>query len=219
MITPLRIDFVSDVACPWCAIGLFSLEEALRRTAGVVEAELHFQPFELNPGMAAEGVNHHEYLGRRLGLTAQQLEAAGETVRTRGAAVGFAFNVTPQSRIYNTFDAHRLLHWAQLQGRQRELKRELFKANFSAGLNIADQAVLAGIAAVAGLDESEAREVLISGRHAEDVRRAEELWKSRGIQSVPVIVIEEKWKISGGHPPEIFDQALRSIAAELVSVG
>lgn len=211
----LDIDFVSDVACPWCAIGLHSLEEALRRAADAVDAHITFQPFELNPRMRPGGENMDEHLAGKYGGNAGQMAAGRETVRSRAAGVGFAFNSSSRSRVYNTFDAHRLLHWAKSQGRQRELKHALFKANFTEDLDVADAGVLVELAASVGLDAQEAREVLASGRHADEVREAEHLWQSRGINSVPGIVINGKWLISGGQPPEVFEQALRNIASAL----
>jgi predicted DsbA family dithiol-disulfide isomerase len=119
------------------------------------------------------------------------------------------------SRIYNTFDAHRLLHWAGLVGDQRALKMALFTAYFTEGKNPGDRAVLLAAAETAGLDATEAARVLDEGRYAEEVRAEEALWQSRGIQSVPAIVIDERYLISGGQPPEAFEQALRQIAAEV----
>src|SRR5690606_10445371 len=110
MSVELKIDFVSDVACPWCAIGLASLEEALRRSADRVTAELSLQPFELNPDMRPEGQNIQELLGSRYGSDPAQLEQMRQSVRARAAEVGISFNQDGNSRIYNTFDAHRLLH-------------------------------------------------------------------------------------------------------------
>ncbi len=215
----LQIDFVSDVACPWCAIGLASLEEALRRTSDVLTAQIRLQPFELNPDMPPGGENHDDYLGRRYGMSPAQLAAGRAQLRERGAAVGFAFNVTPESRIRNTFDAHRLLHWADTQGRQLELKRALFRANFSDNADISDRQTLVGLAESAGLDAAAAREALAGHQHGGEVRAAEQLWHSRGIQGVPAIIIQGKWLISGGQTPEVFEQALREIAARLVPGG
>jgi predicted DsbA family dithiol-disulfide isomerase len=211
----LHIDFVSDIACPWCAIGLHSLEEALRRTAGVVEADITFQPFELNPGMAAGGENLDEHIGGKYRATPAQLAESRKAVQARAASVGFDFNSSANSRVYNTFDAHRLLQWARTLGQHRELKRALFKANFSDDANVSDREVLVALAEGAGLDGGQAREVLAGDRYASEVRAAEQLWMSRGIQSVPGIVINGKWLISGGQPPEVFEEALRGIAAEL----
>jgi predicted DsbA family dithiol-disulfide isomerase len=211
----LKIEFVSDVACPWCAVGLNSLEEALRRTADVVETDIAFQPFELNPDMPAPGVNHNEHVSGIYGVAPEQLAASQETLRERAAGVGMALNFSAQSRIYNTFDAHRLLHWAGTLDRQRELKHALFKANFTDNLNVSDPDVLVGIASSVGLDADAAREVLVSLRYATEVRQAEQLWVSRGINAVPGVIINQKWLISGGQTPEVFEQALRSIAEQL----
>ena len=213
----LKIDFVSDVACPWCAVGLNSMEEALRRTADIVEGDIAFQPFELNPGTPAGGVNHGEHLARVYGAGPEQMAASQKALQERAAGVGVQLNFTAQSRIYNTFDAHRLLHWAGSQGLQRKLKHALFKANFTDNLDISDADVLVGIAASVGLNADTAREVLVSQRHAAEVRAAEQLWQSRGIQGVPAIIINMKWLVSGGQPPEYFVEVFRSIAAELES--
>jgi predicted DsbA family dithiol-disulfide isomerase len=180
-----------------------------------VSAELHFQPFELNPRMPAGGQNIEEMLGGRYGGGAERMAQMRETVRERAAGVGFTINQGPASRIYNTFDAHRLLHWAEGQGRQRELKHALFKANFTDGADVSDPQVLVAAATATGLDAQQAREVIASGRYSDEVRAAEQLWLTRGINSVPGIVINEKWLISGGQPPEVFEEALRNIAAQL----
>ncbi len=210
----LKIDFVSDVACPWCVIGLRGLEQALAKAADVVEADIIFQPFELNPGMPAAGQNLVEHITEKYGSTAEQSAASRAMIRSRGAEVGFTFNMSEESRIYNTFDAHRLLHWAGTVGRQRELKHSLFKANFTQGANVSDHGVLVDAAVAVGLDGNKAREVLASGRYAEEVREAEREWIACGIRSVPAIVINGKWLISGGQPAGAFEQALRGIAAE-----
>ncbi|RYG81026.1 DsbA family oxidoreductase [bacterium] len=217
MTAKVRIDYVSDVACPWCAIGLHSLEKALERTRGVVDADVTFQPFELNPDMPPEGQNVDEHLAAKYGMSLQQLAAGRAPLRERAAALGFDFNQSERSRMYNTFDAHRLLHWAKTEGRQLELKLALFKANFSDDVNVSDREELARIAESVGLDGAEARAVLGSDRYAKDVRDAERLWTSRGIQGVPGIVLNEKYLISGGQPPEVFEQALRKIADEAAS--
>jgi predicted DsbA family dithiol-disulfide isomerase len=211
---PLRIDFVSDVACPWCAIGLYGLQEALRRTAGDIEADIRFRPFELNPDMGRDGQNIDEHIAQKYGSAPDQLEASRRMLRERAAGVGFEINSSANSRIYNTFDAHRLLHWAESMGRQLALKQALFKANFTDNLNVSDSEVLVATALSAGLDPDGAREVLATGRYAGEVRAGEKLWQSRGIHAVPGIVVNEKWLISGGQPPEVFEQALRNMASE-----
>jgi predicted DsbA family dithiol-disulfide isomerase len=212
----MKIDFVSDVACPWCAVGLNSLEIALKKVGGEVPIELHFQPFELNPTMAAEGADAGEYLRNKYGMSEAQLTQARANIRQRGQDVGFAFG--ERSRVWNTFDAHRLLHWAGLQGaaQQRALKHALLQAYHSDGRNPGAHDVLLDLATQSGLDTEQAREVISSGRYADEVRAAEQFWQQAGISSVPAIVINEKHLISGGQPPEVFEAALRKIAAEAV---
>jgi predicted DsbA family dithiol-disulfide isomerase len=209
----MRIDFVSDVACPWCAVGLHSLEKALQAVAGDIPVELHFQPFELNPTMAAEGADAGEYLKAKYGMSDTQLAQNRGVLRDRGAAVGFAFG--DRNRVWNTFDAHRLLHWAGLQSAdaQRALKHAMLKAYHGEGLNPSDPKLLVRLAGESGLDAAEASAVLADGRFTDEVRAAEAQWQQAGISSVPSIVIDQKHLIQGGQPPEVFEQALRQIAA------
>lgn len=211
-LTKLRIDFVSDIVCPWCAIGLTSLEAALMRVGGEIGAELHFQPFELNPQMPPEGEDITEHLSRKYGIDAAQIERNREAIRQRGEEIGFRFG--PRERTYNTFDAHRLLHWAGLEGRQHELKRVLLIAYHSNARDPSDHDVLAACAAQAGLDAGRAREVLVSGAYANEVRANEKHWLGLGVSSVPAVIVNERHLISGGQPPEVFEQALRQIAAQ-----
>ncbi len=211
---PLRIDFVSDVVCPWCYIGLASLEQALARLEGEVAAEIHFQPFELNPQMGPEGEDIVEHLSRKYGMPAAQVAANQEAIRARGEALGVDFDMGRRQRTWNTFDAHRLLHWAGLQGRQRALKHALLRAYFTEGRNVGDPATLVDIAASAGLPAGEARAILSGDAYAQDVRRDEQYFLQAGIQAVPAIIIDRRHLVSGGQPPEVFEQALRQLADE-----
>ena len=213
MTTQLKIDFVSDVSCPWCVVGLKSLEQALARVGDSITAELHFQPFELNPQMAPEGEDTTEHLARKYGSTPAQAAAAKENIRARGAELGFTFNLGQRNRIYNTFDAHRLLHWAELEGHQHALKQALFDAYFTLGQNPSDHALLVQVATQVGLDPVRAREILESDAFAEEVREREEFYTSQGIHSVPAIVINDRHLLQGGQPVEVFEQALRQIVA------
>ena len=212
---PLRIDFVSDVACPWCAVGLKSLETALTRLPEVA-VDLHFQPFELNPQMVPEGEDIEEHLTRKYGSTTEQRQQIRGHLRQRGAEVGFTFTEGARSRIWNTFDAHRLLHWAGLQSAQaqRDLKLALLTAYHTNGKNPGERETLLAAVREIGLDAAEAARVFDSGEFSDDVRETESLWLGRGISSVPAVVINEKYLISGGQPPEAFEQALRQIASE-----
>ena len=214
MTAPLKIDFVSDVSCPWCVIGLKSLEQALDQLGPDFTAEIRFQPFELNPQMAPEGEDIAEHIGKKYGSTPEQMEANREGIRARGAELGFTFNMDKRGRIYNTFDAHRLLHWAEQEGRQLELKRALFEAYFTHGRNPNDHEVLIEIASSAGLDAQQAREILASDRYAADVRQREQLFAQLGIRAVPSVIVNDKYLIQGGQPVAVFEQALRKIASE-----
>ena len=210
---PLRIDFVSDVSCPWCAIGLASLQQALANLRGEVTAQIHFQPFELNPQMPPEGENATEHLMRKYGITAAQVDANRAAIRTRGEALGVAFRMDRHSRVYNTFDAHRLLHWAELEDRHVPLKQALLRAYFSDGDDVSAPATLLRLAGEAGLDTARAQEILASDAFAAEVRAQQQLYQQRGIHAVPATIINGRHLISGGQPPEAFEQALRQLAA------
>ncbi len=211
---PIRIDFVSDVSCPWCAVGLKSLEQAIERVGDNVAVELHFQPFELNPQMPAQGQDATEHLVQKYGSTSEQLERNREAIRARGAELGFVFN--QRGRVYNTFDAHRLLHWAALEdaGKERALKHALLRAYFTDGEDVSAHAVLARIAGEVGLEKSRAIEILTSDDYADDVRAQERYFTERGIHSVPAVILNESHLISGGQPVEVFERALREIAQQ-----
>jgi predicted DsbA family dithiol-disulfide isomerase len=237
MSTHLTIDFVSDVSCPWCVIGLKALDQALARVGDEITAELRFQPFELNPHMGPAGQEITEHITEKYGITPAQADANRENIRARGAQVGFTFSMAMatdapgdlkagdaqannadgkgRSRIYNTFDAHRLLHWAELEGLapQRALKEALFTAYFTDGQSPASHEVLVQLATGAGLAAGRAREILASDEYAPEVREREQFYTSQGIHSVPAIVINQRHLISGGQPAEVFEQALRQIAA------
>lgn len=214
MTQTLKIDFVSDVSCPWCAIGLASLQTAVERIGPSLQVDLHFQPFELNPQMEPGGEDIEEHLGRKYGSTPAQSAAVRENIRQRGAALGVVFAMDKRSRIYNTFDAHRLLHWAEEEGKQLALKQALFKAYFTDGEDPSDHAVLERLAVAVGLDGARARAILQGEDFADAVRAQEQFYLQQGIHSVPAVVINDRHLISGGQPPEVFEQALRQLAAQ-----
>jgi predicted DsbA family dithiol-disulfide isomerase len=215
MTTTLKIDFVSDIACPWCAVGLGALEKALQNLDGQVQAELHFQPFELNPHMPAGGQDLTEHITEKYGSTPEQQALMRENIRQRGAEVGFAFHPGGRGRVYNTFHAHRLLHWAEGQGdgAQHALKKAFLEAYQGRAECVEDPEVLLAGVAAAGLDVAAAREVLESQAHAAEVRERQQFYAQAGIRSVPAIIINDRHLISGGQPVEVFEQALRRIAA------
>ncbi|MBU6489104.1 MAG: DsbA family oxidoreductase [Burkholderiales bacterium] len=209
---PLEIDFVSDVACPWCAIGLSSLQQALARLGGEVDARIAMHPFELNPEMAPEGENVIEYLSKKYGRTPEQIAETQATIRERGAEVGFRFG--ERKRVYNTFDAHRLLHWAKSEGKQVALKLALLQAYHTDGKDPSDRTVLIDVARSVGLDAGKARDILESGQFADEVRAEEQEYQAMAIHSVPAIIFNGRYLLSGGQPAEVFEQAIRQIIAE-----
>ncbi|MBA3930247.1 MAG: disulfide bond formation protein DsbA [Xanthomonas sp.] len=214
MSKPVKIDFVSDVACPWCAIGLAALERAMADIGGDLQVELHFQPFELNPDMVVEGESIADHLGRKYGLSAEQLAQNGEALRQRGEALGVRIDLQKRDRIYNTFDAHRLLYWAGELGanQQHALKRALLQAYHGEGRNVSDRDTLVDIAAAAGLDAGEARRILEAGTYAAQVREREHFYQQHGIRAVPSVIFNDRQLVQGGQPPEVFEQALRQLA-------
>jgi len=215
----MKIDFVSDIACPWCAVGLGALEQALEELQDEVKADIHFQPFELNPHMPPGGEDLAEHLGKKYGSTPEQQTQMYENIKARGAEVGFAFHPTGRGRIFNTFDAHRLLHWAEVEGLagdQMQLKKALLQAYQGRGEVIESHDVLLDIVKQLGMDVSAAKVVLESQTFAQEVRDKENFYTRAGIHSVPAVIINDKHLISGGQPAEVFANALRQIAAAQV---
>ena len=207
---PVKIDFVSDVSCPWCVIGLKSLEQALQRLDGKITTNIHFQPFELNPDMPAGGQDIREYISQKYGSSDEQIAKNREAMRVRGEELGFEFRM--RDRVYNSFDAHRLLHWAGLEGRQQALKHALFRAYFTEGNDIGAHDVLVRVAGEVGLAPARAREILSSDTYAAEVRLQERFYIEHGIRAVPAVIVNERHLISGGQPVEVFESALKQIA-------
>ena len=212
----IRIDFVSDVSCPWCAIGLQALEQAIARVGDAIRVELHFQPFELNPRMPDAGEDALEHLTGKYGISEAQAKQNGEAIRARGEQLGFTFDMERRRRVWNTFDAHRLLHWAELEDldRQRTLKHALLRAYFTDGENVSDHDTLARLAESAGLGGARARAILASGEYADAVREREQHYAGQGIRAVPSIIFNDRHLVQGGQPVELFERALRQVAAE-----
>ncbi len=208
---PLRIDFVSDVTCPWCAIGLTSLERAIDRLGDAITVDLRLQPFELNPGIARDGEPIADYAARKYGATADQLAQRQALIRGRAAELGLEFAI--RTHVYATFDAHRLLHWAGGEGRQLALKHALLAAYHVRGENPALPEVLLRAAAEAGLDPEGARAVIDSNAGADEVRATVRRWQQLGIDGVPAMVFDGRWLIQGCQTVDMLEEALRRIAA------
>jgi predicted DsbA family dithiol-disulfide isomerase len=215
-IPALHIDFVSDVSCPWCAVGLASLEQAIARLEGQITVNMQFQPFELNPRMPAEGQEVGEHLTQKYGSTLAQQEAIRENIRLRGEEVGFTFRREGRGRIYNTFDAHRLLHWVAHEhgnAAQHGLKKAFLEAYFTHGQSPGSHEVLLKVVGEQSLDTARAAAILVSGEFTAEVRAAQSMFTEAGINSVPAVIVNRQHLISGGQPVEVFENALRQIAA------
>lgn len=215
----IQIDFISDVACPWCAIGLAALEQAISQIGDAAAVDLRFLPFELNPQMPPGGQDAGEYLQRKYGATLEQQAATRAMQVERAAEVGFTVRAEGRGRIYNTFDAHRLLHWAGLQDvasaqhQQWRLKKALLVAYFTHGQPPDAPAVLLQAVADAGLDAARAQAILNSNEFAQDVRQQEDLSATSGIHAVPTLILNDEYLISGAQPVAVLVQALRQITA------
>lgn len=211
-----KIEFISDVSCPWCAIALSALEAALANLGAQIEADLRFEPFELNPGMAEGGQDIAEHLRGKYGSLPADIARTHELIRVRGAEVGFTFDMSRRTRIYNTLDAHRLLYWARTAGteKQRALQHALFTAYFTEGRDPSDRGVLLDLAGRVGLDAARAREILDSTEYTSEVRAHERLAHDRGIHAVPAVIVNDRYLIEGGQPVPVFENALKRIAAE-----
>jgi len=211
----VRIDFVSDVVCPWCVVGLNSLQAALEQVKSEVNADIHFQPFELAPGMDENGENLTTYLMSKYNISSEQVAQTQAAIIARGKEQGFVFDFNSDSRKWNTLDAHRLLHWAgETSDKQLALKQALFVANFTENRHINNHAVLVELATQVGLDGVEVAEVLASGRYTEEVRELEARWQQQGVSSVPTMIFNNRYAVSGGQPVETFVEVIRELIKE-----
>ncbi len=209
MTTPLRIDIVSDVMCPWCIVGYRQLVQALDATG--VEHDIHWHPFELNPDMSPDGQDVREHLAEKYGSTAEQTAQTHQQWIELGADLDFDFRFTDDSRMHNTFDAHQVMHWADLQGRKNDLKLALFVAHFTDGRNLSDQAVLADVAGEIGLDRAEALAVLEDQRFAPDVRSEQQFWIQQGIRGVPAMVFDRQHLVTGAQGVENYTKIVTQL--------
>lgn len=212
----LRIDFVSDIACPWCVVGFAGLRTAAERLADSLRVEIHLQPFELEPDMPFDGADAAVHLMRKYGMDEAQLEVNRAALRERAAAAGVTIRHGADARVWNTFDAHRLLHWAGQQDNDKALalQQQLFDAYHVTHENVADHEVLVRLAGAAGLDAQAARTMLAGTDHADEVRERERWAHASGIHSVPAVIIDERYRISGGQPADVFEQALAQVAVQ-----
>lgn len=209
----LSVDIVSDVMCPWCIIGWLKFRTVIDHFAGRLDFRVQWHPFELNPDMPAEGEDAASHVMRKYGITAEQSRANSERMAGVAADLGFAFNRGPGFRMRNSFDAHRLLTWAGAleeaeqtgpTGVQTALKLALFAAHFTDNRDVSDPAVLADVAASAGLDHARAAAILASDEFGDMVRAEEAYWSDQNVTGVPAFILGGRMLIPGAQDPEVF---------------
>lgn len=207
--TPLRVDIVSDVVCPWCVIGYHQLAHAANATG--VAIDVHWHPFELNPNMVQEGENLREHLAAKYGTTLEGSIKARARLTEMGAALGFEFNYADDMRMVNTFRAHQLIDWAEDQGRAHDMKLALFAAFFTQREDLNNVDFLADVAASIGLDRDTARAMLESSERAESVRKKERFWTSRGVTGVPAMIFNHQHIVTGAQGEETYTNILNQL--------
>lgn len=213
----VRIDLVSDVACPWCAIGYRRLEQALETLKGEIEVELHWQPFELNRDMPPEGEPILEHLCRKYGKDAATMEQSQREIMAVAEELGLNFRGAQERWANNTFAAHRVLAWAATHQRETPLQMALFEAYFGEARNPADPQVLREKAIEVGLDGDTAEAIARSDQYADEVRAAQQRFMDAGVNAVPGFILDGRYLIPGAQPAEVLVDALRQVAEENAS--
>ena len=198
------IKIVSDVSCPWCIIGYQALQLAIIESGLQDEVEINWKPFELNPTMSVEGQDRAEHIQQKYGLTVEQGIANRQNLINRGLELGYEFSFPEDGRVYNTFNAHRLIHWAAEFDKQTELKLSLFDLYFKEAGNPSSEADLLSCVESVGLDSALAKEVLNSERYTDEVRNDQHWNSQQGITAVPAFIFNDKFLVSGGQPKETF---------------
>ena len=207
----IRLDIFSDPICPWCCIGKANLDRALEAHAGH-QFEIEWHPFQLNPDMPPEGADRRSYLEARFGGK-QNAVGIYARVSEAAAAAGVSINFETMNRVPNTLDAHRLIHWAGLEGRQTAMVSTLFRAYFRDGKDIGDKATLAALAGDAGMDESLATRLLATESDRADIAARDAHARQRGVNSVPTFVIANQYVLTGAQPVALWGQVIDEMAA------
>lgn len=209
MAQTIRVDFVADVACPWCVVGLHAVLATLEALRDEANPELYVQPFELNPELGPQGENAVEHAIKKYGATQEQAETGLKRANDQAALYSFALNQSPRSRIWNTRDAHRLLYWTGLEGKSLPLLLALYRANFTEQRSISDHAVLLDVVRSVGLNVERARAILRSNEYGDDVHSKEQSAVKNGIIRVPTVVLDQNSIVQGAQTPQIYAQAMR----------
>ncbi len=210
----IKINFISDIGCPWCAVALGTLDQAMENLKDQAEFEIHFQPYELNPQMKIGGANAIEYLSNKYGISEQQVKANQAKIRERAAAAGFHFHPEGRKKVYNTFDAHRLLYWAGHEhglASQHRLKKEFFNTYFCLAADFDKRENLLEAVQRARLDQSAASKVLEEGLFAKEVKAQVAYYQAEGVNAVPNLILNGKYSLQGAQPLEILEASLKEV--------
>lgn len=212
----IRLDIFSDPVCPWCLIGKAHLDRAL---AAHPEHpfQIEWHPFQLNPDVPAEGVDKRAYLESKFG-GAQKVDQIHDRMRQIAAEAGIEMDPDAPKRQPNTLKAHRLIHWAGLEGRQTAVVSALFRAYWRDGLDIGSDTVLADIAEASGMDRAVALRLLSSDADADDIAARDADARKKGVSAVPTFLIAQQYVVQGAQPPEVWAQVIEEISAKLAEL-
>ncbi len=209
----VNIDVVSDVVCPWCYLGKARLDQAIANVADDIYVTVNWRPYQLNPDLPPEGVDHKKHLAEKLGGQ-DAVDRAHDMLTNLGKEDGIAFDFDAVKISPNTLDAHRLVRWALTEGPnvQSKVAGLLFKANFEEGRNVGDHDVLLDIAQKGGLDRAVIAALLASEADKDAVSEEIDMARGMGVTGVPCFIIDSKYAVMGAQSVEVLTDALRDIA-------
>lgn len=214
MAEKIKIDFISDVVCPWCIVGYNHLKAAIDELGLQDRIEIEWQPFELNPDMQPEGEELRAHLARRYGSSKEDTDRARAKIIKAGADYEFTFNYYEGMRTFNTLDAHKLLEYARTVGKQNELKLRLLSAHWSEKKKLSDRAVLMEEAVSVGLSKAEVEEQLSNPLLSKQIKEKESQWQKMGISSIPTMIFNHSSAMSGAQAPSTYKSILSELAAK-----
>jgi predicted DsbA family dithiol-disulfide isomerase len=204
----IRLDIFSDPVCPWCYIGKANLDRALEAHADH-PFRIEWHPFQLNPEMPSEGVDKHDYLAAKFGE--DRLVQMHLRLKEASRAAGAEIDPDTPRRMPNTLDAHRLIHWAGLEGRQTAVVSAIMRAYWREGRDIGNAGVLADIAAAAGMDRAVTARLLASDADADDIRARDADARAKGVSAVPTFLIAQQYVVSGAQPPDVWSRVIEEL--------
>ncbi|NQZ01255.1 MAG: DsbA family oxidoreductase [Bdellovibrionales bacterium] len=210
MMKAIKVDIVSDIVCPWCAVGYFRFKQAAEDLAA--DVEVHWHPFELNPQMPPGGQNLREHLAQKYGTSLNGSIEARKRITELGAQVGFQFNYFDEMKMYNTIRAHQILHFSRKYGLQMPLKLQLFRDYFTNGKEMDSDTILKRSAVQTGLPEHETEQVLRENLYYADVKNEIDDYRFKGITGVPAFIFNEKHLVTGAQETDTFKQILKELS-------